>query len=273
MKEIINFELYKGKIKGNFYPETHRYIINGKRPPSVTGILNIIDKSRPLIYWAVGLFKNFLFENLPNGITEEHIIEGSKLHASFKEQAATIGDLAHKWIEDYIAHKLKQIKEKPEIPEDAKVLNAINGFLQWEKEHKVKFISSERVVYSKKYDYVGKMDIEAEIDGKLCLVDIKTSNGLYNTVSLQTAAYLKADEEESGKNYEGRWAVRLAKETEEEYIAKMEEKGKDTNGYVAFEAKYLDDKMMNIERDFKAFLAAKSLYEWNKETDFYQSKN
>ena len=111
------------------------------------------------------------------------------------------------------------------------------------------------------------MDIEAEIDGQLCIVDIKTSNGLYNSVALQTAAYLKADEEESGKSYTGRWAIRLAKETEEEFIAKMEKKGKDTTGYVAFEAKFLDDSMKNIERDFKGFLSAKSLYEWNKETE------
>ena len=267
MAEILELKLYKGKIPIKFYPAIHAYYVDGKRKTGVTTFLGIIDKSRPLIYWAVGLFKDFLFENLPNGITEEQIEEGSKLHAQFKEQAATIGDMAHSWIEKYIAHKLKLTKEKPEIPDDPKVLNAINGFLSWEKEHKVKFISSERVVYSKKYDYVGKMDIEAEIDGQLCLVDIKTSNGLYNSVALQTAAYLKADEEESGKSYTGRWAIRLAKETEEEFIAKMEKKGKDTTGYVAFEAKFLDDSMKNIERDFKGFLSAKSLYEWNKETE------
>ena len=267
MAEIIETKLYKDKVAIKFYPNSHAYYVDGKRKTGVTTYLGIVDKSRPLIYWAVGLFRNFLLENLPNGITEEHIAEGSKLHAQFKEQAATIGDLAHKWIEDYIAHKLKLIKTKPEIPDDPKVLNAINGFLEWEKQHKAKFISSERVVYSKKYDYIGKMDIEAEIDGQLCLVDIKTSNGLYNTVALQTAAYLKADEEETGKSYMGRWAVRLAKATEDEYIAKMETKGKDTGGYVAFEAKFLDDKMMNIERDFKGFLAAKHLYEWNKETE------
>lgn len=267
MAEFLEFELYKGKTKGKFYPNSHAYYVDGKRKTGVTTYLGIVDKSRPLIYWAVGLFKDFLLENLQDGITEEHINEGSKLHAQFKEQAATIGDMAHGWIEKYIAHKLKISKEKPEIPEDAKVLNAINGFLSWEKEHKVKFISSERVVYSKKYDYIGKMDIEAEVAGQLCLIDIKTSNGLYNTVALQTAAYLKADEEESGKSYTGRWAIRLAKETEEEYIAKMEAKGKDTTGYVAFEAKFLDDKMMNVERDFRAFLSAKALYEWNKETE------
>ena len=267
MAETIELKLYKGKVAIKFYPETHAYYVDGKRKTGGTTYLGILDKSRPLIYWAVGLFKDFLLENLPNGITEEHIEEGSKLHAQFKEQAATIGDKAHGWIEQYIAHKLKQTKEKPEIPDDPKVLNAINGFLSWEKEHKVKFVSSERVVYSKKYDYIGKMDIEAEIDGQLCLVDIKTSNGLYNSVALQTAAYLKADEEETGKSYTGRWAIRLAKETEEEYQEKMEKKGKDTEGYVAFEAKYLDSQMMNVERDFKAFLSAKSLFEWNKETE------
>jgi hypothetical protein len=120
------------------------------------------------------------------------------------------------------------------------------------------------------------------VNGKLCLIDIKTSNGLYNTYGIQTAAYVRADEEESGRKYQGRWLIRLAKETERECIARLHRKNEmrvrkgqqavDYPPYQVFEAKFLDEEPGNLDRDFKAFLAAKALYEWNKATDFWANK-
>ena len=66
------------------------------------------------------------------------------------------------------------------MPKRREAQIAVNAFLDWEAANKVKFVSSERVVYSKKHDYIGKMDIEAKVNGKLSMIDIKTSNGLYN---------------------------------------------------------------------------------------------
>lgn len=264
-KEVIESTLYKGKVAVRFFPKSHVYMMNGKRKSGVTTYIGIKDKSRPLVIWATALAKSFLIKKLEDGgIDEGVIIEACGLHAVRKEEASTIGSIAHEWIEEYIAGN------SPEMPEDPCVLIAVNGFLDWEKEHKVKFLSSERVLYSKKHDYMGKMDIEAKVDGDLCLVDIKTSNALYNDYCMQTAAYVKADEEESGRKYKGRWLVRIAKETEEDYILRMDEKGKvDYPPYVAFEAKYLDNEAGNIDRDFEAFLACKKLFEWNKKTDFW----
>lgn len=266
-KNVIEFQLYKGKVNVRFFPDSHIYMVNGKRKTGVTTFLGIKDKSRPLVIWATELYRDFLFEKLEEGeITAKHIEEGCTLHAVRKQEAATIGDIAHQWIEDYI----KGVN--PGMPDEQKVLIAVNAFLDWEKEHDVKFISSERVVYSKKHDYIGKMDIEAIVDGKRCLVDIKTSNGLYNPVRMQTAAYQKADEENGTKPYKGRWAIRIAKETEDEYNAKMEKKGKtDFPPYVAFEAKFFDQESLND--DFSAFLSCKNLFDWDNRTDFYKNRN
>ena len=265
-KQSVISMLYGGKIEVKFFPESHIYYINGVRNTGVTTYIGIKDKSRPLILWAIGLFRDYLYEKLPAGIDESHIEEGSRLHAVRKQQAATIGDEAHKWISAYIKG------EKPEMPDDESVVIAINAFLDWGKKHKVKFISSERIVYSKKYDYSGSLDFEAEVDGKLCLIDIKTGNELRNDVRMQTAAYLMADKEESGKKHIGRWAVRLAKETEEEYIARMQKKNREALPYQVFEAKYLDEEKSDLDRDFEAFVSAMNLYRWDKITDFYQSK-
>lgn len=274
--EFTEFTLYKGKVKGKFYPKSHAYYVNGKRKTGVTTYIGIIDKSRPLIYWATELYRDFLLAVLPQRITEEDIYTGCSLHAERKEEAANIGDEVHKWIEQYI------LNENPEMPDSKEAQIGVNAFLEWTELNKVKFISSERIVYSLKHDYVGKMDIEAEVNGKLCLIDIKTSNGLYNTYALQTAAYVKADEEESERKYQGRWLIRVSKETEEEYLARMEKKNinREKKGqnrievspYKVFEARFLDDQETNIDRDFKAYLNAKSLHEWNKETDFFTNK-
>ena len=262
MSESIITKLYNGKIEVRL-SDSHIYYINGERNTGVTTYCGIKDKSQPLIYWAVGLFRDYLYEKLPEGINEGHIEEGARLHSVRKQEAATIGDMAHSWIEKYLKG------EKPEMPDHDSAVIAVNAFLDWVKEHKVKFISSERIVYSKKYDYSGKLDAEAIVDGKLCLVDIKTGNDLRNDVKLQTAAYLMADIEESKKKYKGRWAVRLAKETEEEYLARMEKKGREAKSYVAFEAMYLDENGGSLKEDFEAFLACVNLYRWNKQTDFY----
>lgn len=273
-KNVQEFSLYKGKVVGKFFPESHRYYVGDKRPVSVTGILGIIDKSRPLVIWATELYRDFLLSK--KTVTEEDIYAGCTLHEERKKEAADLGSIVHNWIEAFAKG------ENPEMPEEKEAQIAVAAFLQWKDENKVSILSSERVVYSKKYDYIGKMDLECKVNGKLCLIDIKSSNGLYNTYNLQTAAYLMADQEESGRNYKGRWLIRVAKETEKEYNIRMAKKnkervrkGKDEFAfppYQVFEAKFLDDELTNIGRDFKAFLAAKDLHAWNKETDTFLNK-
>lgn len=275
MNEFTEFSLYKGKIKGKFYPASHRYYVNGKPKTGVTTYLGIVDKSRPLITWATELYRDYLLSVSAEGeITEAHIFEGAVLHEERKQAAAAIGDEVHSWVEKYIKG------ETPEMPESREAQIGVSAFLDWASEHKVEFLSSERVVYSKKHDFIGKMDIEAMVNGKLCLIDIKTSNGLYNTYGMQTAAYVRADEEESGRKYHGRWLIRLSKETEDEYLDRMAKKAANrarkgqaaftAAPYQVFEAKFLDNDPTHLQRDFDAFLHAKALYEWNRETDTFR---
>ena len=91
--------------------------------------------------------------------------------------------------------------------------------------------------------------------------------------------------EESGKKYEGRWAIRLSKQTEKEYI-EIEERKQEIKRFIAnyrgqavkeypmkpyqvFEAKYLDDDSSFMARDFKQFLNCMSLHRWDKETNSF----
>jgi len=280
----IPFTLYGGKVFGEFKEnkETgyHAYFVNDKergiknaRPAGVTIIEGIKDKSRPLQAWATGLARDFLEDKLLRGeyLSVADIYEACNLYNIRKKEAANIGDLIHNWCEQYINYRLGLPDcAKPEIPKDKAIQLGVIAFLDWEEQRKVKFLSSEKIVYSREHGYIGKMDIEAVIDGKHALTDLKTGNGLYNGVRLQTSAYWWADVEESGKPYDTRWAIRLSKETKEDYDARMHKKGlKDWPDYQVFEAMEFAD---GVEEDFAAFLAAKKLYEWDKKTDFYQFK-
>lgn len=296
MAEYVESSLYNGEVGIKFYPLSHQYwaAVDGekfKRKPGVTTICGIKDKSIGLMSWAQNITADFLLSKIEKGekISSDDVLEAVIQNEVQRDAAADIGSQIHGWVEAYIKFKLGEpgYPEMPAIPDFPEAVTGVNGFLDWEKSHDVKFLSSERVVFSKEHDYIGTLDIEAMVDGRRCLVDLKSSNGLYNTVRTQTAAYVVADVEESNKPYDGRWAIRLSKFTEEEYHRKEERKKemrkaiarikgtefKDSpvKPFVVFEAKDLDEGENFIDRDFKVFLAMKEIYKWDALTDSYRN--
>ena len=109
-------KLYNGKIEIEFFEKSHMYKLKGEkgRLISVTSCTSIIDNSGPLVWWAVGLAKAHLLENLNNGdgVDELVIEEACKQHQLRKAKAATIGSLVHSWCENYANGK------KPAMPKD-----------------------------------------------------------------------------------------------------------------------------------------------------------
>ena len=212
---MIITKLYGGKITLNFEEVPyHRFTINGRRIVSVTGATEIIDKSRPLMIWAVRLAKEFLMEKKIWKITDKGetlllIEEAGKQHTIRKKKAADIGKQIHEWIEGWIK------KKNPDIPENEKVRNGVIAFLKWQKKHKAKFIESEKIVYSKKYDYAGICDAVATIKGKKYIIDFKSSNRIYNEHRYQLAGYWLALEEMTGKKFDGGLIIRFGKDTGE----------------------------------------------------------
>lgn len=295
MSEFIETELYKGKVKIKFYPGSHQYLVSVKGSPfkrksGSTTFIGIKDKSTALGIWQQTMTADFLLKLIAKGvpITEDLAIESVIQNDIAKDDAIDVGKSMHDWLEKYALYKMKKLKDMPEMPERKEAINGVNAFLQWESGHKVKYISCERMVYSIKGDYVGTLDLEAKVDSLHCLVDYKSSNGLYNSVRMQTSSYVKGDEEERGeKIYEGRWALRFSKYTEEEYM-KREERKKVLKAHIArikgrefkdyqippyqvFEAKFLDKEPTYMKEDFDAFISAKELYQWDQKTDWYKN--
>jgi hypothetical protein len=288
------FELYKGKIKGKFLgptedaPSRHMYYIEGKRKTGVTTYLNIKDKSTALLSWSREQIAAALLDLFDKKGAQPQM--QTILNCVFEPErtlakAGDIGSKIHDWIEGYIKHRLKEkgYEKMPEMPEDQNVLTGVTSFLEWESAHKVKFLWSEKILYSRKYDYIGRGDFAAKVDGEVCLCDIKTGNGMYNSVRAQTAAYAMADTEECGQKYSGRWAIRIAKESPEDYDKRIALKNKikgllgqspsRVEPYQVFEAKFLDNEKSFMKRDFDGYLTHMALVKWDKDTDFYKEKN
>jgi hypothetical protein len=279
MKKEI--KLYNGEVTVIFNDSNHSYWTESeelkkdgkpklKRLCGVTTYCGIVDKSQALIPWAVNTTVDYIRDRIE--LLKEargyEILEMARGEADRqKDLAAEIGKAIHKWVEDHINGK------EPEMPEDSRVLEGVNNFLEWKEKNKVKFLWTEKIVYYKDEDdeeieYVGTADIGIEIDGKKYLLDIKTGNDIYPEVKMQTAAYLKAEMKESGTEYAGRYALRITKETKEEYTYRMEQKVARYKrpfkyaDYKLFEAIFLDDDPEELVRDFNGFLATIKLKKW-----------
>lgn len=248
MQPTKTIELYNKTVVIDFYGEgKYHYYVNrktGERIIGVTTATGVVDKSRPLIIWATRLAKTHLIDLLGNGtiIAEEHIEEAVKLHEVKKQEAANAGTLVHEWAEAYING------EDPELPTDEKVLNGVTAFLNWVREHNIKFYESESMVYSKKHNYVGTLDAIAKIKNRTCVIDFKTSNAVYSEMRYQVAAYQMAYEEQTGKKFTGpRYLIRFDKDTGDFHIHN------------------LDEQPDNYKKDCEAFLAALTLKRREKE--------
>lgn len=207
--EKISKALYGGDVKIDFFPGAHRYKLAGNKNwlTSVTAVTGLVDKSRVLIRWAIGLAEEHitahLFSGGKNKTADEAraiIAEALCLHETKKDEAASFGHLVHGWAEEYANAKLNGTplpKVAADMPDQ--VMAGINGFLDFVKAHNVRFLETERLVFSKHWGFVGTTDAIIEADGVKYLVDWKTGKGIYDEMYFQLSAYVEAYREEMGE--------------------------------------------------------------------------
>lgn len=207
--EKITQELYNGEVAITFYPNIHRYKKEGERTflISSTGATGKLDKSTPLVIWATRLFKDYLLQYLEESksknFTKEELYpiidEGSRQHTAKKEEAASFGDIVHDWCLAFGLAKLqgKELGEETlkDLPKEA--LKGINAFLDWYNNHDVEFeYVDDKIVYSRKHEFVGIPDFIGKVDGGKTVIDYKTSKNIYSAHYYQLSSYRFAYEEE-----------------------------------------------------------------------------
>jgi hypothetical protein len=253
---------------GDHFKEENGYHIDGEWYPRVTRIIQI--KSKPAL--------EYFFKEVGNYSSVQDI----------KNKSAEEGSTTHDIVEKII------LGEMPDVPREFSAIA-----LAFEKFNLGGRIKSnpdlvERKIWSKKDKYAGTADALAFIDGKFGVLDIKTSTGFYPDYNLQTAAYVSALRDEEFKktislprDVETRWILRidqhrLCKRCKASlrlkggrHKVRMGNGGSKYNPLCASEGHDWGfsegivelKEFPDVEKDLKAFQAAKVLWEW--ENDFW----
>ena len=182
------------------------YTINGIEYPSVTTVLNIID--RPwLSAWekkemAAALRTDLLGKDLPKDkleridILDSMIKEAKKFPRTIGAAAMDLGSRIHKAVEELT------LKKSPKIDEDMKI--GVASWKLWKQESGMQIVETEKLVYDPVLEYAGTADaIFKDNLNRLCLIDYKTSgSGIKSdSFALQVAAYAMAYPEEISAGY------------------------------------------------------------------------
>jgi len=244
--------LYRNTIRLAFDPKRHSYTVTdlstltAREVPSVTQILDVIGGSKVwgLKQWAANAAADYIRDAIRPGsqydeLQIEQIIERARKNFhTVSRGAKTIGQLTHEWIETHLRSRLYATLEPP-LPVNEQVRKAIEAASAWIAEHFRPF-SMEHRLYSREHDYAGTLDVVGEVDGRLAVVDWKTSKAIYDEMPLQAAAYAQAWAEMNDERVPDRWVIRLDKETGE------------------FEPVTFPRE--TFRRDLRGFLAAKALH-------------
>lgn len=242
--------LYNGEVKLQFLPNSHTYKIDGDKKIGVTTITGIINKEA-LMVWPMEealayLRSKMLTDDAAQGVLWSGneiaglLEESKKAYLMKRTRGTDVGTEAHDYLEQLLlsykrGEKLVNTWEEVAVDEklDPKsdeyiratdhnhLKAAIDDFINWINAHDVEVIDVERIVYSREYDYAGKFDAILRIDGKLYVIDFKTSNpsrefadGIYPENYAQLGGYdIALTEEFPTLNIEGHAIFNLSKKT------------------------------------------------------------
>ncbi len=240
--------------------------------PSVTTILSCVGKPA-LIQWAANIERELVIEtaaNLYQDLVELPKMERptyiatlttrlgkEKAHQRALTKAGEIGTQVHKLIEWTLKAKLlKEVGPSPAITD--KAMWCFSLFEKWAKKVNLKPILMEQTVYSKTYGYAGTLDLLAEVDGKMTVVDFKTGKAVYLEAHLQNVAYQHALQEMGHGQAEQGVIVRLPKS----------ESDPEPQAVVA--GTMPDGSLMPRETLLGVFLGVKRTWEYTQAMDSYK---
>lgn len=189
-----------------FDEENHVYFLDGKALFGVTSVLSVIAKPM-LIQWSANMAceyvrdnSTFLEDSNYYKVSPDTLLEAKTAHRKKKEDAGSKGTDLHGTIEQIIKNAIENYEGR--IPSVVHEENEqVSHFLNWAWSNNVKFLESEKRVYSEAGWYAGTLDMVFEMDGKKWIGDVKTGRSIYPEYYLQMAAYQMALEEM--KEHEG----------------------------------------------------------------------
>ncbi len=213
---------------------SHRYwlIADGERTPavSVTSALKVLDKPA-LLAWseacgaegAALLAARGELEDVP----ADEVIGLVRLHKlgmdAKRDAGADRGTAVHTVLELWARER--EVPLLGDFP--AEVRGYVQGLCAWLVTAQPKPSSVERFVGSREHGYAGRLDMRATLDGRDCIVDLKTNprGRVYDEAHLQARAYAIADRECGQPDPEGILIVAVGEHGGFEAVECMAEAG------------------------------------------------
>lgn len=217
-------------------PETggwckHVYLLDGKRATGVTTVLSVIAKPA-LIQWSADMAVEYIAEHIGEAFTypleaekfKTLLAEARVAHTNKKEAAGKKGTDTHAEIEAYIKKCIAKNNLVHPADSDAPEYSAMcRKFIEWAVNNNVKFLASEKKVFSEEWFCAGTFDFSFEKDGKRFIGDLKTMGKIWDNVPhWQAAAYRKMSIEMGEPDYDGTCIVNISKPSEK-YPSKLTE--------------------------------------------------
>lgn len=175
-----------------FEKRGHRYTLNGKRLPSVTGIISEGVPKPALKPWGERTVAEFAYDhrdawvNLPRAAAVDMLKRTPYRQSTAK---AALGSAVHA----AIARHVEGLEPQEDLSDEA--WGYFNGALRYFEEQRVKVLYSEALVYNASVGYAGTLDLQIvqERGEGVELADFKTSKEIYPEVALQLVGYARAE--------------------------------------------------------------------------------
>ena len=254
--------IYEETVKLNFVEGGHRYLVSKlvskekdlwTTSTPVTGVttyLSVISKPA-LMLWPLREAIKLLEQSMGAKIDKKLLDDAYKAHKTKADSGKKTGKVGHALVEALLLGKrVIMPKDKELLKETESVKSAFEAFAS---DFKPEVLASEQIFYSKEFNFAGTVDLVANINDKLTVIDFKTTNpsfhnseGIYGEYFAQLGAYIIGIEEMDGVTVEEAMIVNLPKNGEN------------------YKVKSLSDLGLAVEDVKSYFLHALGLYELNK---------
>lgn len=233
------------------FRETAGYLIDDTWYPRVTSIISI--KAKPALYKYYANLGNY---EEGERIKQKSAEEGTAVHEAI--QAVMIGE---------------------ELPENLETKAVVEAFKKFTETTKIEADPEwiEKRIINNDDRYSGTVDSVVLLNGKLGVLDIKTSQAIYRDYNLQTAAYMTTIQKDL-KDLSTRWILRI---DQKQTCIKCKASRRTKGGREVIKIPYSNPYARNCRHewsevqgdielqefpslydDYQAFLGAKTLWEW-----------
>lgn len=174
-----------------FNEATHKYRLDGKPVPSVTGLIGKGLPKDALVYWSAKAVAEYVADNADavDGLRDmgrEPMVQALKsVPWEARNKAAVRGTEIHA-LAEHVVHG-----EPVDVPGD--LAGFVKGYADFLDRFGVDPILTECSVGHRSLWYAGRFDLIANMAGAVWMLDIKTSTSVYGETALQLAAYAGAE--------------------------------------------------------------------------------